>query len=129
MKNEKVKNIIYWVVTALLAANYAFGGISYIMQGEQVVAGMTLLGYPLYFAVILGIWKILGSIVLVAPRLPLLKEWTYAGILFNLTAASASNAIRNPEIAHAILPLVMLVFAAVSWYLRPASRKFAGLGI
>ncbi len=33
------------------------------------------LGYPTYFLVILGVWKPLGAVALLAPRLPRLKEW------------------------------------------------------
>ena len=42
------------------------------------------LGYPLYFLVILGIWKLLGAVALVIPRFPRLKEWAYAGVFLRL---------------------------------------------
>lgn len=45
------------------------------------------LGYPAYFGVLLGIWKVLGAIVLVLPRFALLKEWAYAGMFIDFTAA------------------------------------------
>ena len=38
---------------------------------------------PQYFLVILGIWKLLGAVALVIPRFPRLKEWAYAGVLFD----------------------------------------------
>ena len=38
----------------------------------------------------LGIWKLLGAVALVIPRFPRLKEWAYAGVLFDLTGAVAS---------------------------------------
>ena len=41
------------------------------------------LGYPAYFLVILGIWKLLGAVALVVPKFPRLKEWAYAGVIFD----------------------------------------------
>ena len=52
-------------------------------QGQQGV----ILGN---FLTILGIWKLLGFVALVIPRFPRLKEWAYAGVLFDLTGAVAS---------------------------------------
>ena len=37
------------------------------------------LGCPLYFATVLGSWKLLGAMVIVAPNLPRPKAWGYAG--------------------------------------------------
>jgi hypothetical protein len=35
---------------------------------------MAHLGYRAYFAVILEIWKVLGAVVVLVPRVPRLKE-------------------------------------------------------
>ena len=56
----------------------------------QVRSLIEQLGYPQYFLVILGIWKLLGAVALVIPRFPRLKEWAYAGVFFDLTGAVAS---------------------------------------
>jgi len=42
--------------------------------------------------VILGTWKLLGAIAIAAPGLPRVKEWAYAGFVFDLTAAAVSRA-------------------------------------
>ena len=84
---------------------------------------MTHLGYPLYFASILGMWKLLGAIAIVAPGLPRVKEWAYAGFFFDLTAAAASRAFVGDSSADVIAPLVFLVLVLASWMLRPPSRK------
>ncbi|ABJ75364.1 DoxX family protein [Leptospira borgpetersenii] len=127
MNQEKIKTIIYWLATGLTAANYAFGGYAYLNRGPEVIAGMTQLGYPLYFASLLGVWKLLGAIAITAPRFPLLKEWAYAGMFFNLTAASVSNAVAGTEMIHAIFLLIALVLVALSWALRPADRRLEGI--
>lgn len=79
--------------------------------------------YPVYFVTLIGAWKVLGGLAILAPRLPRLKEWAYAGIAFDLTGATFSHvAVGNPA-AKAIVPLVLLAIAATSWALRPPSRR------
>jgi len=123
MKKETVKAIVYWVATGLTAANYAFGGVIYIMRSDDVRAGMAQLGYPLYFAVMLGVWKLLGSVAIIVPRFALVKEWAYAGMFINLTGAIVSNAVMGNGISTIIGPLVGIVLIIASWALRPASRR------
>ena len=86
---------------------------------------MTHLGYPAYFMVILGVWKVLGGVVVVAPRLPRLKEWAYAGMLFDLTGAAASHAAVGDPVAKIATPLILMGIVAASWALRPGSRKLS----
>ncbi|EMJ91874.1 DoxX family protein [Leptospira alstonii] len=127
MNQEKIKIISYWIVTALTAANYAFASYAYLSRGPEVIAGMTQLGYPMYFVSLLGVWKLLGAIAITVPRFPLLKEWAYAGMFFNLTAATVSTVAAGMETIHAIFPMIALVFVALSWALRPASRRLEGI--
>jgi len=87
-----------------------------------VAITMRHLGYPLYFASILGFWKLAGAIAIVTPGLPRLKEWAYAGFFFNLTAAAASHAAAGDSAADVIAPLGFLALVLASWALRPASR-------
>ena len=63
-------------------------------------------GYPVYFLVILGGWKLLGSIAIIIPRFPRLKEWAYAGVIFNLTGALASNLVSGVHDSTDELPLM-----------------------
>ena len=81
------------------------------------------LGFPDYFWLMLGFLKILGGIAILVPRFPLLKEWAYAGIVFNMTGASASRIFVGDSAAHIIVPLVITGMAVASWFLRPESRK------
>ena len=61
-----------------------------------------------------------------APGLPRLKEWAYAGFFFELTAAAASRAFVGDGAADIVAPLVFLALVVASWALRPASRTLAG---
>jgi len=79
------------VTTALLVFELVLGGVWDVLQVSLVRGVIDRLGYPSYFLVILGIWKLLGAIALVVPRFPRLKEWAYAGVVFNFTGAVASH--------------------------------------
>ncbi len=122
-KSPRWKTIAYWVMTILGPASFLYGGILQLTRAPEVASALAHLGYPLYFAVILGVWKILGVAVILAPRLPRLKEWAYAGFFFDLTAAAASHAFVHDKAADVIAPLVCLALVMASWALRPASRK------
>ncbi len=121
----KAKNITYWTTTILVAFFIGSGGIAQ-MAIQRGNAAMQLLGYPLYFFHILGFWKLLGAIAILVPRYPRLKEWAYAGIIFDLTGAAASNAAVGGYGAygfHILAPLIIAGITVASWYLRPESRK------
>jgi len=129
VKNEKIKNIAYWVTTILGPASFVIGGVLNLAQTEQVVSVLNHLGYPAYFASILGMWKLLGAIAVVIPRFPRLKEWAYAGFFFDLTAASISRAAVGDSAADIVAPLVFLALVLASWALRPAGRKLAATAV
>ena len=122
----KAKAIGYWVCTVLLVFFMLPGGIFQVLRAPQSVAGFAKLGYPVYFVVLLGVWKILGSLAIVWPGFPLLKEWAYAGIFFALTGAAVTNAATGGAWWHVAAPLVIIAILYGSWALRPASRRVAG---
>jgi uncharacterized membrane protein YphA (DoxX/SURF4 family) len=125
MTNGRMKHIAYWVTTILGPASFVIGGVLSLTGGEQVASSLRHLGYPLYFASILGTWKLLGAIAIAAPRLPRLKEWAYAGFVFDLTAAAISHAAVGDGASEVVAPLVYLALVLASWALRPASRRLA----
>lgn len=94
-----------------------------LLRVEPQQETMANLGYPEYLMTILGVAKILGVIALLSPGLPLLKEWAYAGFTFDLVGASASHAFVSDPPIETALPLIILGIAAVSYFLRPVSRR------
>ena len=122
--SEMRKNAVYWITTALLAFELVLGGVWDVLRVPQVRGVIDRLGYPGYFLVILGIWKLLGAIAVIIPRFPRLKEWAYAGVVFNLTGALASNVVSGVTDPGTLSYLVLMMgITAASWALRPASRR------
>lgn len=118
----KAKTIGYWVTTVAIALLIGSGGIMQCLKTRDSVDGIVKLGYPVYFVVLLGAWKILGALAIVVPRFPRLKEWAYAGIVFDLTGASVSHAAMGSPVGNVVAPLVFTALALVSWHLRPDGR-------
>src|SRR5690349_12504324 len=120
---SRARSASYWTTTTLIALAFLSGGAAYLARAEAPVRGLAELGYPAYFVVILGGWKLLGGLAILAPRLPRVKEWAYAGIAFDLLGAAFSHAAVGHPVAKVSVPLVLLAIATASWALRPASRR------
>ena len=119
----KTRYIGYWVATGLVAAAFAMGGVMDVLQPPDVQAGMAHLGYPLHFATLLGIWKVLGAIAVLVPGFARVKEWAYAGFFIDLTGAAVAHASVGDPASNVLTPLVILAVVAASYFLRPESRR------
>lgn len=126
MTASKGTNIAYWITTGLLAFALAGSGMMNILQPPELVEGMGHLGYPLYFLTIIGVWKLLGVAAILAPRFPALKEWAYAGIVFDLSGAVISHLASGDGLGEAAVPVVLTVLAVASYLLRPEARRLPG---
>lgn len=120
---KKRDKIIYWIATVWLSLGMLSTGIVQLLQLEENIQSMELLGYPMYLLSILGVWKILGVISILIPKFPLLKEWAYAGFFFMMSGAIVSHLAVGDEMVTFFGPTLLLVLTIVSWYFRPASRK------
>jgi len=128
---RKTKVIGYWATTTVIALELLAGGLSDLVHGgTSLVAGQPVaeilahLGYPVYLLTILGVWKLLGGIALLAPGFARLKEWAYAGAFFVYTGAAASGVVRGGDDPATLIwgPLLFAVITIASWALRPQSR-------
>lgn len=120
---SKRNKIIYWVATLWLSLGMASTGIVQMMHVKEEVDMFSQLGYGTNFLTLLGVWKILGVIAVLAPGLTLIKEWAYAGFFFAMTGAMYSHiAVGNP-FNDVWPPMLLLVLTIVSWYFRPPQRR------
>lgn len=117
--NGKSLRITHWVSTGIFAMMFTVSGARFIMGTPDVVAGMQHLGYPDYFARLLGIAKLLGVAALLVP-LPVraLREWAYAGFAFTCISATASHAMSGDPAAKIAPPVIALVVLMTSYFSR-----------
>jgi len=109
----------YWTTTGFAALALGAAGAADLLRVPAIMDSLAHLGYPAYFATILGTWELLGAAAIVAPNSSRLTEWAYAGIFFALTGAALSHAASGDPVGKVLVPLVLLVVVVVSWTFRP----------
>ncbi len=122
-RSRRWRSAGYWLATVAVAAELAVGGIWDITRLPSARDLVMHLGYPSYFLVLLGTWKVLGAAALLVPRRPLLKEWAYAGAFFTYTGAITSHLATGYDLAEAGVLAVLTALTVLSWALRPPSRR------
>jgi len=126
----KRNKIIYWIATLWLSLGMVSTGAVQLFKAKEGTGGLdsvTHLGYPGYILTILGVWKILGVVVVLVPKLPLIKECAYAGFFFVMTGAAFSHIASGDSISELFPSLLLLALTILSWYLRPADRKIISI--
>lgn len=99
------------------------GQLFKMKNGQGGADMVTHLGYPIYLLTILGTWKILGTIAVLIPKFPLVKEWAYAGFFFIMSGAIFSHIAVSDSFTELIPSSLLLVLTVVSWHFRPANRR------
>ena len=123
----KTKKIIYWIATVWLALGMVSTGIVQLLKPEDEVAKIIHLGYPVYLLTILAVWKILGAVVVLIPKFPLVKEWAYAGFFFAMSGAAISHIAIGDPFGEIFPSVLLLTLTVVSSYFRPESRKIVAV--
>jgi uncharacterized membrane protein YphA (DoxX/SURF4 family) len=108
--------ILYWIFTGLFAAMMFMSAIPDVFSSQVAIKGMhDGLGYPLYFIPFIGVAKVLGTIAILVPGFPRLKEWAYAGLVFDLVGATFSIIASGQSFASSAFMIVPLTIAALSY--------------
>lgn len=117
----KAVNLTYWISTALLSGWMIFSAWAYLSDQPMIADAFASLGYPGYFAALLGVAKLMGAFVLLVPRIPLFKEWAYAGFTFTFVGALWSH-LASGQPGAIVLPVFAMIILAVSYVTRPLHR-------
>lgn len=120
--NSRGVRMMYWISTVIAALAFAVPGVANLVRAPHIAHDMAHLGYPAYFMTILGSWKLLAVMAILAPRVPRLKEWAYAGMIFDLTGAAISRAAMGDGAVMVSIPLLIAAVVITSWTLRPEGR-------
>jgi uncharacterized membrane protein YphA (DoxX/SURF4 family) len=123
---NKTRKVIYWIATVWLSLGMVSTGVVQLLKGKEgpgALDSMMHLGYPVYFLTLIGISKLLGVVVILLPKFPILKEWAYAGFVFVTAGAIFSHVASGDPMGEIFPSLLLLVLTGISWYLRPESRR------
>jgi hypothetical protein len=126
----KYSNLLYWIVTGLMAAFMLFASIPDILQISQAVSIFGHLGYPRYLLPFLGTAKALGVVAVLLPGVPRLKEWAFAGLVFDLAGALYSHLSvgDGPSVwMPAVIGLLLVTGAYVMFRVRHSAHRAAAL--
>lgn len=114
MNAKKIK-IIYWVVTGLFLLLITLGAIPDLLSIAEALAVFKHLGYPSYLSPFMGAAKLLGVIAILVPGYPRVKEWAYAGFVFDLTGALYSGLCSGDSFVQVSPIFVGYILIAVSY--------------
>ncbi|HEX3767651.1 MAG TPA: DoxX family protein [Puia sp.] len=117
--------IFYWITTGLFLLMMAYSGIASLASPEKAVEFFKTMNMPSYLISFLSIAKLLGVIAILVPGYPRLKEWAYAGLIFDLIGAVYCNyAVGKPTAEWApILIFVALAFTSYFLYHKKLSPQ------
>ena len=121
----KKTKIIYWIFTSLFAFLMLGSAIPDIFSVPVAVEGFQKMGMPVYLLPFLGIAKTLGVIAILIPGYPRIKEWAYAGLVFDLLGATYSIIASGQPAANSMFMGLPLFLAAGSytWYHKKLNAK------
>lgn len=123
--------ILFWVFNGLFAFIMFGSAVPDVLMQAEAVEGMHgQLGYPLYFVPFIGVCKMLGVIAILVPGYPRIKEWAYAGLIFDLLAATYSiGASHSPNGEwYYMLPILAIAAAAYIFYHKRLKLSAAATG-
>ena len=83
----KRTNVIYWILTGLLALLILPGAVMNMLSTKESVEIFQHINFPKYMIPFLGTAKVLGIIAILIPGYPRIKEWAYAGLFYDLLGA------------------------------------------
>ena len=123
---SKTTNLLYWIFTILFAGLMIFSSIPHVLnnaESKQILHDM--LGYPVYFIPLIGVAKLLGSVVILIPGLKKLKEWAYAGLFFDLAGAVYSGIAVAGKVDPMMFTLLIWIVPGVLSYILWSKRMNA----
>ncbi|RDC56561.1 DoxX family protein [Pedobacter chinensis] len=110
----KKNKIIYWTATILMLLSGVSTAPMYFTN-PMFIESFHHLGFPDYFRIELGVFKIIGAIVLLLPMIPAkFKEWSYVGFAIAFISAFIAHSVVDSFPA-SIFPLIPLAFLVVSY--------------
>jgi type II secretory pathway component PulF len=119
----KKTKIIYWVITIPFLLFMLFSAINPFIDRASGEKLMAMLQYPFSLLIFLSFAKILGIIAILVPGLPRLKEWAYAGFMFDLVGATHAMIAVHLPVSDWIFMLVFILILSLSYIYYHKKKK------
>lgn len=122
----KKTNTAYWIITGLFSAFMLVSSIPDIILNPEAKEFMHHLGYPDYFTRFIGVLKVIGAIAILIPGYPRIKEWAYAGFIFDLSGATWSQLATDGLLPQVFFMAIPIAFCALSYIYHHKRLKAKG---
>ena len=124
---EKRDRIIYFTVTGLFSVLILIGVSQYFFNYEMAAEMFTNIKFPTYLIYGMGVAKLLGVLAIWFSKSDLVKEWAYAGFVFNMILAiSAHVNVGDGEFLGSLIALILVITSYVFFRKRRnVNRKVA----
>lgn len=103
-----------WITTVFVLWMVG-SGLGAFLNLEFMASAIESLGYPHYFHLMLGTAKLLGAGVIILRVSRTLREWAYAGVVFETICATTSYAVTGAAVGDIMAPLMMLVLTVIAY--------------
>lgn len=108
--------IIYWTTTGIISVMMLFSAFGYFTNADMKAAFVHL-GFPDYFRIELGVFKVLGTLALILPVISAkIKSFAYFGFALTFISAFIAHTASGDPIAVAAAPIIFLVILGISYY-------------
>lgn len=120
---NRLRPIAFRLATFVIVFELIAGSAWNLLTIDWIDAQLAHLGYPDYFAQVLGVCQFGAAVAIAAPGFRLLKEWAYAGVCFLWGGGVVSHLALGDGPESWAPPLMFLVLAVASWALRAEDRR------
>jgi hypothetical protein len=120
----KTTNTLYWVFTILFALLMIFSAMGGIQPSQQAIELIhDSLGYPVYFIQFISVAKLIGAVAILIPSFNRIKEWAYAGLFFDLSAAIYSGIASSGKFDPLMISMLVWIIPGILSYIFLHKRK------
>ncbi len=120
----KTTNTLYWTFTILFALLMIFSAVGGVQPSQQAIQLIHEgLGYPIYFIQFISVAKLIGAVAILIPNFNRIKEWAYAGLFFDLSAAVYSGIASSGTFDPLMITLLFWIIPGILSYIFWHKRK------
>ncbi|MBL7756865.1 MAG: DoxX family protein [Chitinophagaceae bacterium] len=114
MKKQK---LIYRISTGLFTLGIAMTIVSSLFPSPEAISFFTaILDLPAHLLIFTAIAKLLGLLAILMPMVhPRLREWAYAGFVFNLIGAIYVILAAGSSPVDTLFPVLLLILLTISY--------------